>query len=221
MKRHIAFLSVILVCGVMVGCTQSPTTAEVDPAVVQAHRTRLVLDEEPDGAVGVIDVREMLAGPTVEQSDESPGDENSVDASVTPASLTTGPPTESAEVIVVGKIGGVPNPWKDAQPDYPWTKNQAKFVLADAAAAAEVEAHGSHHHDDPDHECPFCASAADSDAVAVIRFFDESGKVISIDARKLFEVKEDATVVVKGTARLVGSKEGLLMIDADGIYVRR
>jgi len=203
MQRHLAQLAIILICGALVGCTQSPPAVEVDPAVVQAHRERLVLDEEPDGAIGVIDVREMLAVGTVEQSDESTRDENSVDESVRPASLSSQPPTESA------------------QPDYPWTKGQAKFVLADAAAATEVEEHGSHHHDDPDHECPFCASAANSDAVAVIRFFDEAGKVIPVDARRLFEAKEDATVVVVGTARLVGSKEGLLMIDATGLYVRR
>jgi hypothetical protein len=141
------------------------------------------------------------------------------------SSTQEGPSPEKAAqpgpVVVVGKIGGVPNPWKQAHPDYPWTARQAQFVIADAAAAAEVEDH-SHAHDDPHHDCPFCAEAAHSDVVAVVRFKDTQGRILPIDARKLFELAGGETVVVRGKPRLLGDKkDGVLVVEADGLYVRR
>ena len=207
------------------GCSQSEP--DIDPAVVAAHRDRLVLAEEPDGVVGVLDVRELLAGP-VEAVEEGPeaaledGPAEGADSSATQAAASESTAWVLPEtVVVVGRIGGIPNPWKQARPDYPWLAGQAEFVIADAAAAAEVEDHG-HAHDDPDHECPFCAAAADSDVVAVVRFKDKSGKVIPIGAKQLFELQGDETVVVRGKAEILGDpKDGVLVVEADGLYVRR
>ena len=92
--------------------------------------------------------------------------------------------------------------------------------MADAAASAEVEDHGHAH--DPGHDCPFCAAAADSDVVAVVRFKDKAGKVIAIDAKQLFNLVGDETVVVRGKAELLGNAtDRLLVVEADGLYVRR
>jgi hypothetical protein len=201
------------------GCTQSEPP--VDPAVLAAHRERLVLGEEPDGAVGVLEVREMLA-PPAEAEETSVGDpSNAADSAAPPTDLAAGSQVPPEMVVVVGRIGGIPNPWKQARPDYPWLTGQAEFVIADAAAAAEIEDHG-HAHDDPDHECPFCAAAADSNVVAVVRFKDKSGKVIAIDAKELFDLKGDETVVVRGKPEILGdAKDGVLLVEADGLYVRR
>jgi hypothetical protein len=207
--------------GALAGCTRSEPA--VDPAVLAAHRERLVLAEEPDGVVGVLDVREMLAGPadTVDK-EQAEGTTDASESSQTQASdVETTDAALPETVVVVGRIGGIPNPWKQAQPHYPWTAGQAQFFMADAAAAAEVEEH-AHAHDDPNHDCPFCAAAADSDVVAVVRFKDKAGKVIAIDAKQLFDLKGDETVVVRGKPQIVGdAKDGLLVVEADGLYVRR
>lgn len=196
------------------GCTRTADT--VDPQVLAGHRERLVLEEEPDGAVGVVDVREMLLG---SEDADAEGESEPADASAEVA--TAEQPAAPEAVVVVGRIGGVPNPWKQAQPDYPWSAGQAQFVIADPAAAAEVEDHG-HAHDDPDHDCPFCAAAAHTDLVAVVRFKDEDGGILRIDARELFDLRGEETVVIRGKPQMLGdAKDGVVVIEADGLYVRR
>jgi hypothetical protein len=128
-------------------------------------------------------------------------------------------PTEVIEVVLVGQIGGLTNPWKAAQPDFPFEKNQAKFFLADPGAVAGAEASGHNHA--PGEECPICeANAKDTtELLAVVQFVDEKGNVLPIDARVLFDVKEKDTVVVRGKAHVTVG--GILAVDATGIYVRR
>jgi hypothetical protein len=201
------------------GC--SPSVQGPDPAIVAAHRQQLVLQEEPEGVVGVLEARELVVGP--DEGDAAVGESSDDPSTAANTDVSTKPAEGPQEVVIIGKVGGVPNPWKQAQPDYPWSPKQAQFVMADAAAAAEVEDHShAHDHDDPDHDCPFCAEGAASQVVAVVCFKDEAGQVIPIDARQLFELKGEETVVVRGKAHLVGNaKDGVLMVDADGLYVRR
>jgi hypothetical protein len=199
---------------VVLGCTQSKPA--IDPDMLAAQRARLSLDEEPDGAAGVLDVREMLVG-----TDDVPSQDSQPESTENPSEPEPDTAARGAPVVVVGRIGGVPNPWKQARPDYPWSADQAEFVIADAAAAAEVEEHG-HAHADADHDCPFCAAAANSDVVAVVRFHDEAGKVIPADARQLFNLQGEETVVVRGKAKILGdAQDGILLVEADGLYVRR
>ncbi len=129
------------------------------------------------------------------------------------------PKIPEMDVVLVGTVGGVANPSAQAQPDFPFAKNQAMFFLSDPEAAAEFAEHGHHHA--PGEECAFCAAhAADAAALlAVVQFHDENGKVLSVDARDLFDLKEQETVVVRGKARIVPG--GMLAVDATGLYVRR
>jgi len=128
-------------------------------------------------------------------------------------------PTERIDVLIVGTIGGLANPWEETQPDYPFTKNQASFFLADPGAIAELEASGHVHA--PGEECAFCeAHAADSSALlAMVRFLDKNGQVLPIGVSQMFDVEERDTVVIQGTARIVAG--GMMVVDATGIYVRR
>ena len=128
-------------------------------------------------------------------------------------------PTEPIDVLIVGTIGGLANPWEETQPDYPFTKNQASFFLADPGAIAELEASGHVHA--PGEECAFCeAHAADSSALlAMVRFLDKNDQVLPIGVPQMFDVKERDTVVIQGTARIVAG--GMMVVDATGIYVRR
>lgn len=128
-------------------------------------------------------------------------------------------PTEPIDVLIVGTIGGLANPWEETQPDYPFTKNQASFFLADPGAIAELEASGHVHA--PGEECAFCeAHAADSSALlAMVRFLDKNGQILPIGVPQMFDVEERDTVVIQGTARIVAG--GMMVVDATGIYVRR
>ena len=112
---------------------------------------------------------------------------------------------EIQEIVVFGRIGGVPDPW---------TPGRAAFVIADPAL--QLEAH--------DHQCSdacaFCKAKQDPAAtVALVQFLDHNGNVLSTDARKLFNLTAGQMVVVRGDAGTDAA--GHLVISATGLYVRR
>ena len=127
--------------------------------------------------------------------------------------------TDPMEVVLVGQIGGLTNPWQETQPDFPFARDQAAFFLADPQSVTEDAEHGHHHA--AGEECAFCAAhAADrSSMLAMVRFLDKDGNVLPVDVRKLFDVKENDTVVVRGTARVI--EGGMMVVEATGLYVRR
>ncbi len=126
---------------------------------------------------------------------------------------------QAHEVVMLGNIGGLANPWAESHRDYPFKKTEAIFFLADPEAFIENEEAGHKHA--PGEECAFCAAhAADkADLLAIVRFVDEKGEVLQTDARELFDVKEHDMVVVSGEARITDG--GILVVDARGLYVRR
>lgn len=181
-------------CVLAPGCAEGPM--KTDPKVLAQLREQLVLAEEPDGAVTTLDWREGLEESSEEQ-DES-----------------------DDSVVLVGTVGGMPNPWGDTEPAFPWRDGEATFFLVDPSTAAEFAAHeeevgGSHD------DCPFCAREAvqKANAIAAVRFLDEAGKPTKVDARELFGLKAGDMVVVRGQASLLG--EDLLVLDADALHVRR
>ena len=274
----------------------------LDPAVVAKHRTALLMEEEPDGAQTVLEVREVMYGAPAETgvphdhdgdgvADHAPED-HPTDEGTKEAADHAGedhdhdgdgkadhaaedhdhaehdhahedhdhdgdgkadhaaedhdhahegeghddhadhdhadhdhahdaktPLVEELDVILVGSVGGVPNPSAEATPDFPFAKGKAIFFLVDPEVAAEAEEH-AHTHAEGE-ECAFCAAhAADSaHAIAVVQFADEKGNALPVDARELFELKEKETVVVKGKAKANGN--GMITVDATGLYVRR
>lgn len=114
------------------------------------------------------------------------------------------------KVVLVGQIGGVDNPW---------TSGQASFVMADPVMLAEAD-DGEHICDDSG--CKFCVrKAVDKlkEGLALVRFIDEDGQVVPIDARQLFDLEENQTVVVRGRAEI--DVLGCLVVLADGLYVRQ
>jgi hypothetical protein len=129
------------------------------------------------------------------------------------------PAVTEMDVVMVGSVGGVPNPTDQSHPDFPFAKGKAIFFLADPEAVAEMEEHQHKHA--PGEECAFCAAHAAESAhlIAVVQFADEHGKPLNIDARDLFDLKEKETVVVKGKAKIAPG--GMLTVNATGLYVRR
>jgi hypothetical protein len=128
-------------------------------------------------------------------------------------------PTEAKEVAMVGQVGGLANPWEETQPEFPFATHFAVFFLADPQAVAEHAEEGHVHA--PGEECAFCAAHAEenSELFAMVRLVDDNGKVLPMDVREMFAVKENDTVVVKGSAQIV--EGGMLVVKASGVYVRK
>ncbi len=110
---------------------------------------------------------------------------------------------------MVGRVG--------AGSDQTWDPGKAAFVVVDPAAKLSSHSHETGHDD----HCPFCQAETKSrtDATALIKFTDETGQVVPVDARTLFSIMEGQIVVVRGTASI--DVLGNLVVAADGIYPRR
>ena len=109
---------------------------------------------------------------------------------------------ENEEITLIGKIGGMPNPW---------VPGKAAFMIVDPF---DPEAH------DCGADCAFCANKKSQDEkLALIRFVDEDGRLISSDAKRSLGVKANDLVVIKGKASI--HKLGYLVVAANGVYIRR
>ncbi len=116
------------------------------------------------------------------------------------------------EVVLVGRVGGVKQPW---------TKGKATFVLADPVVLAE-SADESDEHICTDDGCKFCArknAEKMKEGIAIVQFLDDDGDILPIDARQLFDLGEEQTLIVRGRAEI--GPLGCLVVAANGLYVRR
>lgn len=90
----------------------------------------------------------------------------------------------------------------------PWVEGRAAFLLVDEELdIACVE---------PD--CPSCRAELTA-ASTMVKFVDDQGQPIKIDARKLLGVKDLQSVIVRGLAKR--DEAGNASIVADGIFLRR
>lgn len=161
-------------------------------AEMAGHRARLRLAELPKERQEVLVVQQQLVA-----------DKKRPDA------------PKSRSVVLVGRIGGMPNVWPDSHPDFPWYGGQASFFLVDSKIAAQFASHAKAHGGE---DCAFCRQLAERNAhaIAVVNLVDPQGKIIKIDARELLGLKEGQTVVIRGRARLLAGT--MLVVDADGVY---
>lgn len=202
MRATLCFAGLLLAgIATWAGCA-GPT---VDPKVAAELRGKYLLKEEPAEPSGVLDVKETIKEPQ--------------------------------EVVLIGLIGGIDNPW---------TKGQASFVVADLSTAAIIEdepapaadakstdakepaktvehAKHAHHHGGPGHDpatCPFCSRGFDpTKALALVQIVDATGKVLPVDAKEVFQLAKEQTIVVKGRAQQDDS--GALVVSATSLFVRR
>ena len=186
------------------GCAEGPVKA--DPAIIAELRSRYLLQEEPDGALTPIGWREEQSETAESESAETPVVAQSID------------PTE---VVLVGQVGGMPNPWTETEPGFPWRENEATFFLVDPGTAADFADHAAEVGDNHAADCPFCAreAANKSSSVVAISFLGEDKKPTPIDSRELLGVSEGDTVVVRGVLQTLLGGE-LLVLHADGLFVR-
>ena len=126
-------------------------------------------------------------------------------ADVIAAKKTAG---DKKEIVVVGRIGGSLDPW---------VKDRAAFSIVDCSikACSDDKPEGG--------ECscktPWdycCETDKLKDAMALVKFVEDNGKLVKHDARDIFGIKELQTVTVKGTAEK--DSEGNLTIVATQIH---
>ena len=111
------------------------------------------------------------------------------------------------DVVIVGRIGGSPNPW---------VEGRAAFSIVDSSLKACSDIEGD--------TCPMpwdycCETAKLPMATALIKIVDQDGNMVKSDARELLKLKELQTVVVRGKA--ARDEAGNLTILASGVYLRK
>ena len=107
------------------------------------------------------------------------------------------------DIAVIGRIGGDANPWIDGR---------AAFSIVDMSLKSCLETGDG---------CPLpwdycCELHKLPTATAIVKFMDESGKLIAADARDLLHVKELDTVVVQG--KVQRDDAGNLTLIASGLF---
>jgi hypothetical protein len=116
---------------------------------------------------------------------------------------------EKPGVVLVGRIS--------AGDQEPFVDGQAAFTLTDAFG--DDAAHGGDGGHDPAN-CPFCKRrASQPESKAIVQFLDEQGKVVPIDARKLFDLKPNQVVVIEGEATV--DPLNVMFVAAKAIHVRQ
>lgn len=118
--------------------------------------------------------------------------------------LTTTP----QPVVIAGRIG--------ARGMEPFLDSKASFWLMEIPADDHAKKPG---HDDDN--CPFCKKRQANSPMAAVQFLGADGKVIPIDARKLFGVAKGSEVVVRGQGVFDPKLPiPVIQVTADGIFVR-
>jgi hypothetical protein len=112
---------------------------------------------------------------------------------------------DQEDVVVVGRVGGSENPWTDGV---------AAFSIVDTSLKPCSEMEG----DTCQTPWDYCCEADLPKATVLVKFVDESGKIVKEDARGLLNLKELQTVVVNGKA--VRDDAGNVSIAATGVHVR-
>ncbi|MEX2170255.1 MAG: hypothetical protein WD851_13160 [Pirellulales bacterium] len=174
------------------GC--NPPGPRIDPAMLASYREQFQSSTELAAPVTVAEVRA-----TLEKAED---------------------PAATTPVVLIGQVGGVPNPLEETQPDFPWQTGEATFFLVDQEVASKLAAHLESQ--GPDHQdCPFCARAIAKsvDSMAAISFRGKDGKPVRIGAQTLFQLEPNDVVVVEGDATLLAGK--MLAVDARRIHVKQ
>lgn len=117
---------------------------------------------------------------------------------------------DQEDVVVIGRVGGGLNPW---------VEGRAAFQIVDPSLIAcsdETEEGEICSCKTPWDYC--CETDKLPGAMALVQFVEEDGSIVKADARKVFDIKELQTVVIKGKAKR--DEAGNLTILASGMFVR-
>jgi hypothetical protein len=128
---------------------------------------------------------------------------------VTPAAAKEKLTKDPQPIVIAGRIGARGGM-------EPFLENKASFVLVEIPADDHAKKPG---HDDDN--CPFCKKRQANSPMTAVQFLGADGKVIPVDARKLFGIQKGAEVVVRGQG-VFDPKLAIpvIQLTADGMYVR-
>ena len=111
-------------------------------------------------------------------------------------------------VVLAGRVG--------ARGMDPFLENKASFVLLEIPADDHARKPG---HDNDN--CPFCKKRQANAPMTAVQFLGADGKVIPVDARKLFGIQKGSDVVVRGQGAFDPKLAiQVIQLTAEGIYVR-
>ncbi len=98
----------------------------------------------------------------------------------------------------------------------PFLENKASFVLVEIPADDHAKKPG---HDNDN--CPFCKKRQANSPMTAVQFVGADGKVLPVDARKLFNVAKGSEVVVRGHG-VFDPKLAIpvIQLTAEGMFVR-
>lgn len=112
--------------------------------------------------------------------------------------------TQDGEAIsVVGRVGGGVKPW---------IEGRSAFLLVDEGAPLPCEG------DSCGPECQHCAREI-AQCTTVVKIVDAQGKTLPIDSRDLLGLKEEETVIVRGSAKR--DEAGNVALMATGVFIKR
>ncbi len=113
---------------------------------------------------------------------------------------------DGAPLVLVGRIGGVGNPW---------IEGRAAFTLLDASMSVVADGEASGEGELCAADC--CATERLS-CTTNVKVVDDEGRLIGVDSRELLGVRQADMVVVRGHAKK--DKDGNFVMLASGVYVR-
>ncbi|MEK6250009.1 MAG: hypothetical protein N2C12_17630, partial [Planctomycetales bacterium] len=113
---------------------------------------------------------------------------------------------DGAPLVLVGRIGGCAKPW---------IEGRAAFTLLDASMSVVAEGEESADGEICEGDC--CATER-LGCTTLVKVVDQQGKVLPVDSRDLFGLKESDMVVVQGTAKK--DESGNFVMLAKGIFIR-
>lgn len=93
----------------------------------------------------------------------------------------------------------------------PFAVGKAAFIVTDATGHDGDESHNPH-------DCPFCKRDIKS-VIAQVVWNDAEGKLLNVDSRELFDIREFDLLVIEGTGKF--SEDDTLVIVASKIFVTR
>jgi len=112
------------------------------------------------------------------------------------------------QIVLAGRVG--------ARGMEPFLENKASFVLIEIPVDDHAKKPG--HNDD---DCPFCKKRQANSPMTAVQFVGADGKVLPIDARRLFGIQKGSDVVVRGQG-VFDPKLAIpvIQLTADGLFVR-
>ena len=123
--------------------------------------------------------------------------------------LSKDAPKGPQQIVIAGRIG--------AKGMEPFLENKASFVLQEIPA----DDHAGKAGHDADN-CPFCKKRSANAPMVAVQFVGADGKVLPLDARKLFGIQKGQEVVVSGKG-VFDPKLAIpvIQLTADAIHVRK